>query len=121
MKPRGSLLGDVESCGDVGDRTLFLSCSRMEASDTYMDDRFMCCIVGGGPVMLIGRGLGVCSDSCRWCCLLRVGLMPPLHTGDSDGKEEYESILMSWMSGAVGCTKTKKECYVEGICCVRLQ
>jgi hypothetical protein len=74
----------------------------------------MCCIVGGGPVMLMGRGRGVCSDSWRWCCLLRTGLVPILHMGESGGKEEYESMvvisILGWMSGAVCGPETKTGC-----------
>jgi hypothetical protein len=34
-----------------------------------MEERFMCAIVGGGEVMLMGRGRGVCSEPWRWCAV----------------------------------------------------
>ena len=67
----------------------------------------MCAIVGGGEVMLMGRGRGVCSEPWRWCAVylrLRNGLVPTLHLGESGGeKVEYESILMYVSEYVCGC------------------
>lgn len=82
-----------------------------------MEERFMCCIVGGGDVMLIGRGLWICSEPVRvWSGVLRVrnglnvDVAPILHIGESGGaKEEYESIfsILSEVVLLCCCTKTK--------------
>ena len=63
-----------------------------------MEERFMCIIVGGGEVMLMGRARGICSEPCRWCekNLLRMGVIGTLHmgdcNGDSGGWEGYENM-----------------------------
>lgn len=55
MKSGVSLIGDAEAVGFVGDSIGLLCWSSIEASETYIDERFMCCIVGGGEVVLMGR------------------------------------------------------------------
>jgi hypothetical protein len=79
----------------------------------------MCCIVGGGDVMLMGRGLWICSEPWRVCVLrvrkgLNADVAPILHIGESGGaKVEYGSMLIMLSEAMLQCCRTKtKECYV---------
>jgi hypothetical protein len=89
-----------------------------------MDERLVCCMVGGCATILIGRGRRICSEPCRACsvlCLDRSGLMfPILHICESvAGKEEYEANIMVARLSQVECV-VQRQCwnvvYVNGRC-----